>query len=69
MDYKQHPLVLSWREDNPDSYFSDGESAFCFIDINTSVGKLQFAIYNTHNGYYGHEVEIKSTQLTHECTL
>lgn len=30
-----------------------------FVNIETSKGLLQFNIYNTHNGYYGHNVEIK----------
>ena len=25
-----------------------------FVNINTSNGLLQFAAYNNHNGYYGH---------------
>jgi hypothetical protein len=40
-----------------------------FVNIYTSSGVLQFVAYNAHNGYYGHGVEIKSIQLTHETTL
>lgn len=29
-----------------------------FIDFNTSKGTLQFAVYNHHNGYYGHDIRI-----------
>ena len=27
-----------------------------FIDFKTSKGTLQFAVYNHHNGYYGHNI-------------
>ena len=46
----------------------DDEDAI-FINLNTSNGILQFTIYNQHNGYYGHRVNIYSKQLTHEGTL
>lgn len=42
----------------------DGEVVF--VDLNTSEGTLQFAAYNSHNGYYGHTVTIKSKQLNAE---
>lgn len=29
-----------------------------FIDINTNKGNLQFAVYNHHNGCYGHDIRI-----------
>mgnify|MGYP000876036974 FL=1 len=28
-----------------------------FINLNTDKGKLQFAVYNNHNGYYGHDIK------------
>ena len=34
-----------------------------FINIITDLSVLQFAIYNCHNGYYGHDVIIESNQL------
>lgn len=40
-----------------------------FITLKTSKGDLQFTIYNEHNGYYGHDVVIKSTQLTRNFSL
>lgn len=40
-----------------------------FVDINTNKGTLQLAVYNSHNGYYGHSIEIKSNQLTKESSL
>jgi len=62
MDYKAHPL-FGMIEPNID--LDDGnELECCFVDMNTSLGKIQFAIYNCHNGYYGHRVLVKSEQLS-----
>ncbi len=36
-----------------------------FVNIETSRGTLQFVAYNEHNGYYGHEAVVQSTQLNH----
>lgn len=40
-----------------------------FVDIITSKGVFQFVAYNSHNGYYGHDVIIKSKQLTERTTI
>ena len=40
-----------------------------FVDIITSEGILQFVAYNEHNGYYGHDAKVISTQLMCEETL
>jgi hypothetical protein len=37
-----------------------------FINVETSEGLLQFAVYNAHNGYYGHSVKLESMQLKFE---
>lgn len=29
-----------------------------FVDFNTSRGTLQLAVYNDHNGYYGHSIAV-----------
>lgn len=34
-----------------------------FVNLETSKGLLQFVAYNGHNGYYGHEAVVISTQL------
>ena len=52
---------------NLDEEWESGDAMF--ININTPIGTLQFAVYNSHNGYYGHEVYIKSNQLTIETHL
>ena len=37
-----------------------------FVTFKTSNGPLQFAVYNSHNGYYGHNVRFESEQLKFE---
>jgi len=32
------------------------EGGIAFVNVETSIGQLQFAAYNSHNGYYGHSV-------------
>jgi len=41
----------------------------CFINLETSNGLLQFVLYNSHNGYYSHEVIIRSNHLNRELFL
>jgi hypothetical protein len=36
------------------------ETCTLFVNIETSKGLLQLNVYNTHNGYYGHNVEVKT---------
>lgn len=40
-----------------------------FVDIVTDKGTLQFVAYNEHNGYYGHNACIISTQLNYDTWL
>ena len=40
-----------------------------FINLNTSKGLFQFTLYNSHNGYYGHDIRIISKELTHKGYL
>ena len=40
-----------------------------FINIHTDRGTLQFKAYNSHNGYYGHQVQVQSKQLAIDCWL
>lgn len=35
------------------------EGGVSFINIETNIGVLQLAVYNAHNGYYGHQVHIE----------
>jgi hypothetical protein len=34
-----------------------------FVNFETDKGTLQFAAYNAHNGYYGHDAVLSSAQL------
>ena len=52
-------------DDDDDDY---GENTV-FINIHTDRGTLQFKAYNSHNGYYGHDVRVHSEQLKLEETL
>lgn len=55
------------NELNPnDKWFEGG---IMFVNIETSIGTLQFVAYNIHNGYYGHQATVKCTQLTHSEVL
>jgi hypothetical protein len=40
-----------------------------FVNFETDKGLLQFAAYNSHNGYYGHEAVVVSKQLNHSEIL
>lgn len=44
-----------------DRYLDEGDCIF--IDVITSKGNLQFVVYNSHNGYYGHRVIVESKLL------
>ena len=39
------------------------DTGIIFINFATSEGLLQLAVYNSHNGYYGHSVKFNSEQL------
>ncbi len=38
------------------------EDECCFVNFETSVGTFQIAVYNSHNGYYGHEIKMKISE-------
>lgn len=40
-----------------------------FVNLETNKGTLQLAVYNSHNGYYGHDVILKSNQINKTYTL
>lgn len=35
-----------------------GEGGAVFVNVETSLGQIQFSVYNYHNGYYSHEVKV-----------
>lgn len=45
------------------------EGEAMFVNIETSIGLLQFVAYNQHNGYYGHTAIVESTQFSTEEVL
>jgi hypothetical protein len=45
------------------------EGGTMFVDIETNKGVFQIAVYNIHNGYYGHEAIVKSEKLNYECYI
>lgn len=55
--WEQIPLHLT-KDIDYDKYWHEAFEA-AFIDFETDIGKLQFAVYNIHNGYYGHRVFVK----------
>ena len=48
-------------------YLDEGQ--IMFVTFETTNGTLQFAAYNSHNGYYGHTAILRSIQLTDEQSL
>lgn len=66
------PLSAVMKEEDTEEEEDNDSDRFkrsIFINIETDRGTLQFTAYNEHNGYYGHEVKIISTQYTHEKCL
>lgn len=61
------PEIMKKNELDPNQKYFEG--GVCYVNLETSKGMLQFVAYNEHNGYYGHEAKIISTQLNHEETL
>lgn len=53
-----HKAVKIYSELLSISYDGDEDNAE-FVNLNTTNGLLQFAVYNSHNGYYGHSIYIK----------
>jgi hypothetical protein len=47
----------------------DHECRVQFVNFETSKGKLQLAVYSSHNDYYAHEIRVISKQLTHKAWL
>lgn len=50
--------------------FHDVEENVMFVNLNTDAGLLQLAVYNSHNGYYGHDVVVlKNGEILSEEVL
>lgn len=50
--------------DLPKNHGGDYENNVVFLTLETSKGPLQFVAYNYHNGYYGHNVYVRSNQIS-----
>lgn len=57
------------KENDVDTACKYFEGGVMFVDIITTEGTLQFVAYNEHNGYYGHEAKVISTQLNYETGI
>jgi hypothetical protein len=40
-----------------------------FVNVDTDIGQLQLAVYNAHNGYYGHDVKVVGGGVNYEGGL
>lgn len=45
------------------------EGNIMFVNLETSIGLLQLAVYNAHNGYYGHTAFVHSKTLNFDTSL
>lgn len=68
---RSHRTFIAWGQPGGDAENNEDLDSgdVMFVDIETDRGVLQFVAYNAHNGYYGHEARVSSTQLTHEVVL
>jgi hypothetical protein len=55
-------------EENGLEHGFDG-GGIMFVNLETNNGTLQFAAYNSHNGYYGHSAGVVSKTLNHTVIL
>lgn len=45
------------------------EGDVMFVNFETNRGTFQIAVYNSHNGYYGHSALVESKQLSERTIL
>lgn len=63
LDLEITDTAYNTHEVNRNIGFDRWEGGIMFVNILTSKGKFQFVTYNLHNGYYGHDAIVQSTQL------
>lgn len=68
MNLTSHSFIPGDGVDDKNAIHLD-EGDTLFVNIETTEGKLQFAAYNAHNGYYGHKARVSSLQLEHQVVL
>jgi hypothetical protein len=54
---------LSTKEYHLDSLKNLDCGEAIFVNLETSKGTLQLTVYNSHNGFYSHEIIIRANQL------
>lgn len=58
------------KEKVEESGYYEDYGGIQFVDFVTDKGVLQFAVYNAHNGYYGHPIIFaKDEEIFHQDTL
>lgn len=61
--------ALNKKKVEQSGYYED-YGGIQFVDFETDKGTLQFAVYNAHNGYYGHPIIFaKDKEIFHQDTL
>ncbi len=55
------------KKEMPFDHLDEGDVVF--VNFETEAGTLQFAAYNSHNGYYGHTVWIETKKFTKETSI
>lgn len=61
--------ALNKQKVEESNYYCD-EGGIQFVDFVTTEGVLQLAVYNAHNGYYGHPIVVaKDDDVLLDCVL
>ena len=61
IEVKLTDVVLNQKVVEESNYYGDGDG-IQFVDFVTDKGVLQLAVYNSHNGYYGHSILIAKNE-------
>lgn len=69
MELKLVDMALDEKKFKDKFEYGMDEGDIQFVNFETDKGTLQLAVYNAHNGYYGHSILIKSEQVTKESSL
>jgi hypothetical protein len=70
MDMAKQVNTVAAAEVYPVGEYNHDEGGAIFLNAETDRGALQFTVYNSHNGYYGHSVNVAfGNQFIHEDYL
>lgn len=62
--------ALNQQRVNDSEYWAGGDGGIQFVDFVTDREVLQLAVYNGHNGYYGHGIVVAcDDKIVHSDTL